>query len=102
MMYSGEQAQSGEHPLHQQVIRTLRAAGASGATTLRGIWGYHGDGRPRGDSFWQLRRRVPLVTVIVDTPPRIRRWFELVDDLTSETGVVTSEWFLSSERPVLS
>lgn len=91
MVYSGEEARSGELPLHQRVIRTLRAAGASGATTLRGIWGYHGDARPRGDSFWQLRRRVPLVTVIVDTPPRIRRWFELVDELTSKTGVVTSE-----------
>jgi len=32
-----------------------------------------------------------VVTVIVDTPERIRRWFGIVDELTSETGLVTSE-----------
>ena len=69
----------------------LRAAGAAGATALRGIWGYHGDHAPHGDSFWQLRRRVPVVTVIVDTPERIGRWFAIVDELTDETGLVTSE-----------
>ena len=69
----------------------LREAGAAGATSLRGIWGYHGDHAPHGDSFWQLRRRVPVVTVIVDTPERIRDWFAIVDELTDETGLVTSE-----------
>jgi hypothetical protein len=32
-----------------------------------------------------------VVTVIVDTPGRIRHWFALVDKLTTETGLVTSE-----------
>jgi PII-like signaling protein len=31
------------------------------------------------------------VTVIVDTPERIREWFAVVDELTDETGLVTSE-----------
>ncbi|MBV9943551.1 MAG: DUF190 domain-containing protein [Solirubrobacterales bacterium] len=53
--------------------------------------GYHGDHRPHGDSFWQLRRRVPVVTVIVDTPERVAGWFALVDEVTRETGLVTSE-----------
>jgi PII-like signaling protein len=34
---------------------------------------------------------VPVVTVIVDTPERIGRWFDVVDELTDETGLVTSE-----------
>jgi PII-like signaling protein len=58
---------------------------------VRGVWGYHGDHRPHGDTFWQLQRRVPVVVVIVDTPANIRRWFEIVDELTGETGLVTSE-----------
>lgn len=91
MVFASEQARADGHPLHHRLIRSLREAGAAGATSLRGIWGYHGDHRPHGDSFWQLRRRVPVVTVIVDTPERIRRWFPLVDELTSETGLVTSE-----------
>jgi PII-like signaling protein len=91
MVYAGEQARHRGHPLHHQLIRELRHAGAAGATSLRGIWGYHGDHQPHGDSFWQLRRRVPIVTVIVDTPDRIRDWFRIADRLTDETGLVTSE-----------
>jgi PII-like signaling protein len=82
---------AGESPLYHELIRSLREAGAAGATSLRGIWGYHGERPPRGDSFWQLRRRVPILTVVVDTPERIRRWFTVVDRLTREAGLVTSE-----------
>ena len=91
MVYCGEQSQHAGQPLYLELIRALRAAGAAGATALRGVWGYHGDHAPHGDTFWQLRRRVPVVTVIVDTPERIRRWLAIVDDLTDETGLVTSE-----------
>jgi len=91
MIYAGEQARADGHPLHHQLIAALRRAGASGATSLRGIWGYHGDHAPHGDSFWQLRRRVPIVTVVVDTPARTRRWFDVVNRLTTHTGLVTSE-----------
>jgi PII-like signaling protein len=91
MVYCGEQSRHRDRPLYSELVRALRAAGAAGATSLRGVWGYHGDHEPHGDSLWQLRRRVPVVTVIVDTPDRIRRWFEIVDELTAETGLVTSE-----------
>ena len=91
MVYSGEQSRHGGRPLADELIRALRAAGAAGATSLRGIWGYHGDHAPHGDVFWQLRRRVPVLTVIVDSPDRIRDWFAIVDELTDETGLVTSE-----------
>jgi len=91
MIYTSEQAKHDGHPLHVALIRRLREEGASGATALRGIWGFHGDHRPHGDRFWALARHVPVVTVVVDTPPNARRWFEVVDELTQETGLVTSE-----------
>jgi PII-like signaling protein len=91
MVYCGEQSRHEGRPLYAELVRALRGAGAAGATALRGVWGYHGDHEPHGDSLWQLRRRVPVVTVIVDTPERIRRWFAIVDELTAETGLVTSE-----------
>ena len=91
MVYAGEQSRHAGAPLSAQLVRALRDAGAAGATSLRGTWGYHGDHAPHGDTFWQLRRRVPVVTVVVDTPDRIRRWFAVVDALTDETGLVTSE-----------
>ena len=91
MVFASESARHAGRPLYAELTRRLRAAGAAGATSLRGIWGYHGDHAPHGDTFWQLRRRVPVVTVIVDTPANARRWYALVDELTDETGLVTSE-----------
>ncbi|MDX6398876.1 MAG: hypothetical protein QOJ43_2284 [Gaiellaceae bacterium] len=91
MVYASERSRHDGAPLSAELLRRLRASGAAGATSLRGIWGYHGDHRPHGDSFWQLRRRVPVLTVLVDTPDNSRRWYEIVDELTAETGLVTSE-----------
>ena len=91
MVYSHEQDRVQRHPLHRELIRDLRREGAAGATSLRGIWGFDGHHAPHGDSLWQLRRQMPIVTVIVDTPRRIRRWFGIVDRLTAHSGTVTSE-----------
>jgi PII-like signaling protein len=73
MVYAGEQARVGGRPLYVVLIRRLREAGAAGATALRGIWGYHGDHPPHGDRFWSLRRHVPVLTVLVDSPERMHR-----------------------------
>ena len=92
-VYMSEQA-----GIAEPLLRDLRRARAAGATTLRGVWGYHGDHAPHGDTLWQLRRRVPLVMSIVDTGPRMRDWFEIVDRHTARTGLVTSELVPLSER----
>lgn len=91
MVYAGEQNRVEDRPLYIELIRRLREAGASGATALRGIWGYHGDHAPHGDRALGLRRRVPVVTTVVDTPARTRRWFEIIDQLTQGAGLVTAE-----------
>jgi PII-like signaling protein len=92
MVYAGEQARAPNgHQLHATLIRRLRETGARGATTIRGIWGYHGDHPPHGDRFFTLRRHVPMLTVIIDIPERIRESFAMVDELTAHTGLVTSE-----------
>jgi PII-like signaling protein len=91
MVYAGEEAEHHGHPLYLQLIRRLREAGAAGATSLCGIWGYHGDHPPHGDALLALRRKVPVLTVLVDRPTQIRRWYQVVDELTDQTGLVTSE-----------
>ncbi len=55
-------------PLHRTLTRELQRAGAGGVTSLRGVWGFHGDHRPHGDRLWQVGRRVPTVTVTIDRP----------------------------------
>lgn len=78
-------------PAHRGIVQNLRAAGLTGATVLRGLWGFHGDHEPHGDRLWQLGRRVPVITTTVDTPERITRAYDVVSDLTSERGLVTVE-----------
>lgn len=92
MVYTSESAKHGGHPIHIELMRQLRETGAvSGMTALRGVWGFHGDHAPHGDRLTQLRRRAPIVSVVVDAPERIANAFEIVDEVTSESGLVTSE-----------
>jgi PII-like signaling protein len=91
MVYAGEQARHGGHPLYIALIHRLRVEGAAGATAVRGTWGYSGDHEPHGDRLLAVRRRVPVVVSLVDQPDAIQRWWSVVDELTSESGLVTSE-----------
>jgi PII-like signaling protein len=91
MVHADQDTRHAGRPLYVEIVRRLREAKASGATVLQGIWGYHGERPPQGDKLLSLRRHVPTTTIVVDTPERIRRSFEIVDELTDEAGVVTSE-----------
>ena len=91
IVYCSERSESGGHALYLELIRRLRAEGGAGATALRGVWGYHGDHDPHGDRMLALRRHVPVLTAIIDTPSRTERWFEIASELTAETGLLTSE-----------
>ncbi len=92
MIHAGEQVHSGDQSLHDALIRALRRAGAAGATSLRGIWGYQGDEPPHGDSFWQLRRRVPMLTYVIDTPERIAELWAIIERVTGDETVLTTEF----------
>jgi PII-like signaling protein len=91
MVYTSEAALHQGQPIHRAIVRRLRAAGISGATTQRGVWGFHGDHAPHGDRLLQLGRRVPAVTVVIDAPHRIATAFAIIDELTAQQGLVTSE-----------
>ena len=91
MVYTSEAAQFHGQPIHRAIVCRLRVAGISGVTTVRGVWGFHGDHAPHGDRLLQLGRHVPAVTIVVDTPDRIAEAFAAIDELTAEQGLVTSE-----------
>jgi PII-like signaling protein len=91
MVYTSNSATVAGQPLHLMIVRRLREAGAAGATCLRGVWGFHGNHAPHGDKLLQIRRHVPVCTIAIDTPERTARSFQIIDELTSEHGLVTSE-----------
>jgi PII-like signaling protein len=92
MIHTSEATLHDGMPIHRAIVRQLRGShSASGATVLRGIWGFHGDHEPHGDKLIQLTRQVPVTTIVVDTPERIAASFDIVDQVTGRHGLVTSE-----------
>ena len=59
MVHSSPAATFEGRPLHLALIGHLRDAQVAGATSVRGIWGFHSGREPHGDRFLQLRRHVP-------------------------------------------
>jgi PII-like signaling protein len=92
MVYTSETDRHDGVPIHRALIRRLwQTELLSGATALRSVWGFYGSHRPHGDRWFRLTRRVPVVTTVADTPKNIAESFDLVDELTREHGLVTSE-----------
>ncbi|MFN8070414.1 MAG: DUF190 domain-containing protein [Mycobacterium sp.] len=92
MVFTSEASRHDGAPIHRALVRRLwESRSATGATVLRGIWGYHGDQEPHGDRLIQFGRQVPVTTVVVGSPASIARSFEIVDAVTGGVGLVTCE-----------
>jgi len=90
-VHAEEQDQSHGRPLHAELVRRLHVNGAAGVTVLRGVRGFYGERETVADGLLTIRRNVPVHAVIIDTPKRIRRLWPMIDAVTHEHGVVTSE-----------
>jgi PII-like signaling protein len=98
-VYTSEAARHDGQPIHRAIVRRLRSAGISGATAHRGIWGFHGDRPLHGDRFLQLARHVPTITTVIDAAERIFPPFDIIDELTKERGLVTSQTVPAMRAP---
>ncbi len=83
---------------YQELIRRLcTSEPPRGATAVRGVWGFHGDHQPHGyhqahgSHLLEPRQHVPITTILIDTPEHIATSFDIIDELTTERGLVTSE-----------
>ena len=99
-VYTSEAARHDGHPVHRAIVASLNSAGISGATTVRGIWGYHGDHAPHGDHFPRQARHVPVVTTVIAATDQISAAFDAIDPHTAERGLVTAEAVLAA-RPTV-
>jgi PII-like signaling protein len=92
MVHTSEATLHDGVPIHRAIVQRLFDRNvATGATVLRGIWGFHGDHEPHGDKMIQLTRQVPVTTIVVDSPERIAASFDVIDGLTGRHGLITSE-----------
>ena len=94
-VYTSEAARVHGQPAHRAIVRLLRSAGVSGATSQRGTWGFHGEHAPHGDHFPRHGRHVPVVTTVIDRAERIGVAFDVIDALTPDRGLVTAETVLT-------
>ena len=99
MIHAARDTRFGGESLHYQLVEQLRRSGASGATSLRGIWGYRGQATANGDSAWSLRRTSPVVTIVIDRDQQLAESWEAIDLLTSRHGLVTSELVPAHRAP---
>ena len=89
-VYTRRSAQVNGRALHSELVRCLREAGAAGATTILGDWGFSSDERPYGDRLGRVTSHRPTYTVYVDRPQKVAEVWPLIDRLTAERGIVTS------------
>jgi PII-like signaling protein len=92
-VYASQATQHNGQPIHRSLIRRLLAAGVSGATTQPGLWGFHGQHAPHGSDhhLLQFDHHVPAVTVVIEAPQRVPIAFGVIDELTTDHGLVTCE-----------
>ncbi|MEA2227972.1 MAG: hypothetical protein QOF04_1602, partial [Solirubrobacteraceae bacterium] len=83
-------AQVGGEPQHHALTRRLREAGAAGATTIVGDWGFLGEERPHGDRLGRVTSHRPACTTCIDRPERLAELWPLIDEVTAEHGTVTA------------
>lgn len=89
-VYTRQSAQVNGRALYTELTRRLREAGAAGATTIRGHWGFSSDEPPHGDRFARLTSHAPTYTTYVDRPGKVAEVWPAIDDVTSQHGIVTS------------
>ena len=90
-LYTRQTSTHHGHSLFAELTRRLRKAGASGATTVLGDWGFSSDEPPHGDRFGRIASHRPTYTVWVDRPETVAKVWPVIDELTSVHGIVTCQ-----------
>jgi len=88
---NGESDGGGGRPFHVGLIHDLRAAGAGGATALRGAWGHTGDDARHGERLLAIRRHAPVLVTLIERPAEMLRLWPVVERATASAGLVTCE-----------
>src|SRR3954451_4561807 len=89
-IFVNESDRSEGRAVYESIIRAAREQGLAGATAIRAIEGFGGNGRVHSVKVLHLSEDVPIVVEIIDTPNRIAAFLPVVDKLVTE-GAMTIE-----------
>ncbi len=89
-VFVGESDQWHHQPLVTALIERLRREGFAGATAMRGIAGFGAHSVHHTASILRLSQDLPVVIEMVESPDRVPRLQEILDEMVTE-GLVTME-----------
>ncbi|MEO8504410.1 MAG: DUF190 domain-containing protein [Acidobacteriota bacterium] len=89
-VFIGESDTWHHQPLATALIERLRREGFAGATVFHGVAGFGAHSVLHTASLLRLSQDLPVIIEIVDSPDRVPRLQEILDEMVSE-GLVTME-----------
>jgi PII-like signaling protein len=90
-IYIGESDQWRDKPLHEALVRAMRANDLAGVTVYRGILGYGAHRRMHKDAPLHLSHDSSIMLSVIDTEEKLRAFLPIVEQMVAEGLVVLSE-----------
>jgi PII-like signaling protein len=90
-IFIGESDRWHDQPLHEALVRAMRANDLAGATVYRGILGYGAHRRVHKEKALQLSHDCSIMISVVDTEVKIKEILPIVDKMVQEGLVVLSD-----------
>jgi PII-like signaling protein len=90
-IYIGESDRWQDKPLHEALVRAMRANDLAGVTVYRGISGYGAHRRVHKEMPLHLSRDPSIMLSVVDTDEKLKNFLPIVDTMVEEGLVVLSE-----------
>jgi PII-like signaling protein len=90
-IFIGESDQWQGKPLHESLVRALRANDLAGVTVYRGILGYGAHRRVHKEKPLHLSHDCSIMLSIIDTEEKLRAFLPIVDQMVQEGLVVLSD-----------
>jgi PII-like signaling protein len=90
-IYIGESDQWQDKPLHEALVRAMRANDLAGVTVYRGILGYGAHRRVHKDKAFHMSHDASVMLSVVDTEEKLQGFLPIVDKMVQEGLVVLSD-----------
>jgi PII-like signaling protein len=90
-VYIGESDKWRDKPLHESLVRAMRANDLAGVTVYRGILGYGAHRRMHKDAPLHLSHDSSIMLSVIDTEAKLSAFLPIVEQMVAEGLVVLSD-----------
>ena len=90
-IFMGEADRWHGEPLHEAIVKHLRAMEIAGATVYRGIAGYGAKGHSHKESFFHVARDLPVMIAVVESAEKLSQAAASVEEMLEDGLIVMSD-----------